>query len=40
MAYLDFTEMAVSHLAAEIVKNVYDLSATLPRSEDDALRGH
>ena len=39
MAYLDFTEMAVSHLAAEIVKNVYDLSATLPRSEDDALRG-
>src|SRR6476620_7453804 len=39
MPYLDFTEMPVWQLAAEIVKDVYDLSATLPRSEDDALCG-
>lgn len=39
MAYLDFTEMPVWQLAAEIVKDVYDLSSKLPRCEDYALRG-
>ncbi|WP_162944946.1 four helix bundle protein [Flavisolibacter nicotianae] len=39
MAYLDFTEMPAWQLAAEVVKEVYDLSALLPRSEDYALRG-
>lgn len=39
MAYADFTEMPVWQLAAEIVKEVYDLSAKLPKCEDYALRG-
>lgn len=39
MAYHDFTEMPVWQLAAEVVKEVYDLSAKLPRCEDYALRG-
>jgi four helix bundle protein len=39
MAYFDFTEMPVWQLAAEVVKDVYTLSAKLPRCEDYALRG-
>lgn len=39
MAYNDFTEMPVWQTASEVVKEVYDLSAKLPRSEDYALRG-
>jgi four helix bundle protein len=39
MACLDFTEMPVWQLAAEIVKEVYELSASLSRCEDYALRG-
>lgn len=39
MAYRDFTEMPVWQLAAEVVKEVYELSARLPKCEDYALRG-
>jgi four helix bundle protein len=39
MAYFDFTEMPVWQLAMEIVKEVYALTAKLPRSEDYALCG-
>ena len=39
MAYYDFTEMPVWQLAAEIVKEVYELTTKLPKCEDYALRG-
>jgi four helix bundle protein len=39
MAYYDFTEMPVWQLAMDVVKEVYDLTSKLPRSEDYALRG-
>jgi four helix bundle protein len=39
MVYLDFTEMPVWQLAAEIVEEPYVLAAKLPRCEDYALRG-
>ena len=38
MAYHDFTEMPVWQAASEVVKEVYNLSAKLPRCEDYALR--
>lgn len=39
MAYHDFTEMPVWQSGMEIVKDVYALSAKLPKCEDYALRG-
>ncbi len=39
MAYHDFTEMPVWQLCSEIVGEVYELSAKLPKCEDYALRG-
>ncbi|RYZ48431.1 MAG: four helix bundle protein [Chitinophagaceae bacterium] len=39
MAYYDFTEMPVWQLGNEVVKEVYALTAKLPRTEDYALRG-
>ena len=35
--YKDFTEMAVWQLADTLIKDIYELSSILPRSEDYAL---
>ena len=39
MAYYDFTEMPVWQMSMVVIREVYQLTATLPKCEDYALRG-